>query len=87
VPAVPRHLRSLRGRWPVSTAPERACILLVKIDADDRRSVIGQLLYIVHLVYDREHHAETSYRTRREGKALDMFDTAAAPSTQPEGTP
>jgi hypothetical protein len=27
-----------------------------------------------HLVYDREHHAQTAYRTRREGKAVDMFD-------------
>lgn len=27
-----------------------------------------------HLHYDREHHAETAYRTRREGKAVDMFD-------------
>jgi hypothetical protein len=26
-----------------------------------------------HLHYDREHHAETAYRTRREGKAVDMF--------------
>lgn len=26
-----------------------------------------------HLHYDREHHAETAYRTRREGKAIDMF--------------
>lgn len=27
-----------------------------------------------HLHYDREHHAETAYRTRREGKAVDMFE-------------
>lgn len=27
-----------------------------------------------HLTYDRDHHAKTAYRTRREGKALDMFD-------------
>jgi hypothetical protein len=27
-----------------------------------------------HLHYDRGHHAETRYRTRREGKAIDMFD-------------
>jgi hypothetical protein len=28
-----------------------------------------------HLHYDREHHAETAYRTRRIGKAVgDMFD-------------
>lgn len=28
-----------------------------------------------HLHYDREHHAETAYRTRREGKAeSDMFE-------------
>lgn len=28
-----------------------------------------------HLHYDKEHHAETAYRTRREGKvAVDMFD-------------
>jgi len=31
-----------------SKAPERACILLVKIDADDRRSVIAQLHHIAH---------------------------------------
>lgn len=29
-----------------------------------------------HLHYDREHHAETAYRTRREGKAAtDMFSS------------
>jgi hypothetical protein len=27
-----------------------------------------------HLHYDRDHHQETAYRTRREGKAVDMFD-------------
>lgn len=28
-----------------------------------------------HLHYDREHHAETAYRTRREGKAAgDLFE-------------
>jgi hypothetical protein len=31
-----------------SKAPERACILLVKIGADDRRSVIAQLHHIAH---------------------------------------
>lgn len=28
-----------------------------------------------HLVYDKKHHAETAYRTRRDGKAAsDLFD-------------
>lgn len=26
-----------------------------------------------HLVYDQAHHAETAYRTRRQGRAIDMF--------------
>jgi hypothetical protein len=26
-----------------------------------------------HLHYDREHHAQTAYRTRREGRAIDLF--------------
>jgi hypothetical protein len=26
-----------------------------------------------HLHYDKEHHAQTAYATRREGKALEMF--------------
>ena len=31
-----------------------------------------------HLVYDRKHHAETAYATRRErAGTADMFDTAA----------
>ena len=31
-----------------------------------------------HLHYDRHHHAETAYRTRREGKAAgDLFEDAA----------
>lgn len=33
-----------------------------------------------HLHYDKEHHAETAYRTRREGKAVDMFDQQDQPS-------
>lgn len=28
-----------------------------------------------HLVYDAEHHAQTRYRTQREGRAIDMFPT------------
>lgn len=32
-----------------------------------------------HLVYDKKHHAETAYQTRRDGKAAaDLFDEAAA---------
>ena len=27
-----------------------------------------------HLHYDRDHHQQTAYRTRREGKARDMFE-------------
>lgn len=27
-----------------------------------------------HLAYDAEHHAETAYRTRRQRKAVDMFE-------------
>ena len=31
-----------------------------------------------HLTYDAKHHAQTAYQTRREGKAIDMFDLANA---------
>lgn len=27
-----------------------------------------------HLAYDHEHHQQNAYQTRREGKAVDMFD-------------
>lgn len=32
-----------------------------------------------HLHYDREHHAQTAYKTRREGKAIDMFEPSEKP--------
>jgi hypothetical protein len=30
-----------------------------------------------HLHYDRDHHAETAYASRRRGKAIDMFEVGA----------
>lgn len=35
-----------------------------------------------HLHYDKEHHAETAYRTRREGLAVaDLFESVPHPKT------
>jgi len=37
-----------------------------------------------HLAYDAEHHAQTAYATRREGKAVaDMFDSDEFPRLTP----
>jgi 5-methylcytosine-specific restriction endonuclease McrA len=59
-------------------------LTVAHLDHDPRNcdpSNLRALCQRCHLRYDIEHHGQTAYRTRRAGRALELFDTPPDTST------